>query len=73
MLKLRDYIGKTFFDILEFGSILSIVTAQRKQKEMHKDVFDIIKIIRKIIYDKQIQLQSKDLYQDFMLQLELNL
>lgn len=31
VLKIRDYIGKTFFDILEFGSIISISSQSRRE------------------------------------------
>ncbi len=69
VLKIRDYIGKPFFDILTSESSEDY-TNDDKRNDIYRDIMSLIKLMRILVYDKEIEILNNSEYFNFMRLLE---
>ena len=65
VLKIRDYIGKTFFNLLTNESS-DESSMEDKGDDIYKDIISLINLIRNLIYGKSIKIENIKVYHDFI-------
>ena len=68
VIKIKDYLGKSFFDILENNSdkIKSEDNISGSIENVSKDVSNLIKLLRTIVYEKEAEIENPSKYISFM-------
>lgn len=59
MIKLRDYIGKSFFELIENGSVLSLDSLSRQKSAVLEDLKSIKQLIKIIEEEKRPMIQNR--------------
>ena len=70
VLKIRDYIGKTFFNLLTNESSDDNSIEDRREDDIYKDIISLINLIRNLIYGKSIKIEDIKVYHDFINKLQ---
>ncbi len=65
-LKIRDFIGNSTFRLINN----EISEPESKRLKIKRDLMSLIKLIRVMVYDKNIELSNKNYHRDFMKILE---
>ena len=67
VVKIRDYIGNNFFKIFEKDEEIQ---DKGVQNDIYLDIMSLIKLVRVLVYDKNVKIEDKNSYRSFMNLLE---